>query len=187
MRQIILASTSPRRKQLLEQIGVEFTVEQTYFDEDVLLALPPNELVQAFARGKATDVALRFPEAIVIGADTMVVSKNGLMGKPKNEEEAREALRMLRGKSNEVMTGLAVMCKATGQEFVLMSSATVYMTDISDEEIDEYIASGEPMDKAGSYAVQDRGARFIERVDGDYSAVVGLPVSRVWRLLKEIK
>lgn len=187
MRQIILASTSPRRKQLLEQIGVEFTVEQPYFDEDVLLALPPNELVQAYARGKATDVAIRFPEAIVIGGDSMVLFDGKLMGKPKSEQEARDVLRMLSGKSNEILTGLAVMCKATGQEFVLMSSAKVYMAEISDEEIDEYIASGEPMDKAGSYAVQDRGARFIERIDGDYGAAVGLPVSQVWRLLKQMR
>jgi septum formation protein len=186
MRQIILASTSPRRKQLLQQAGIEFTVVPSNFEEDMTLPLAPSELVKQLALGKANEVAEKYPDAIVIGADTIVVLKNQVLGKPKDEADARKTLQKLSGTTNEVITGMAVLCASTNQKFLVASSSTVFMAEISETELDDYIASGEPMDKAGSYAAQGAGSIFVERIEGDFTSVIGLSVSQVWRLLKQI-
>jgi septum formation protein len=185
-RKIILASTSPRRKELLEQIGLEFTIQPSDYEEDMTLSMTPSDLVVYLAKGKATPVAAKNPEAIVVGADTIVAFKDQVLGKPKSAEEAAQTLRLLSGQKNQIITGLCVTCTATGQTLTYTSVTDVYMRDITDQEIDNYVASGQPLDKAGSYAVQDHGGVFIDRVDGDYSAVVGVPLNKLWQFLQQI-
>lgn len=186
MRRLILASTSPRRKQLLEQIGLEFEVIPSDYEEDMTLQLAPEELVKLLARGKAIEIADKYPDAIVIGADSIVAFEGSVFGKPKTETEAREMLRELSGKMNQVITGTAVLCRETSQEFVVASPSNVHLVHMSEQDIDEYIATGEPMDKAGAFAVQGKGAKYIERIEGDYTAVVGLPLPLLWQILKQI-
>lgn len=186
-RQLILASGSPRRKQLLEQIGLEFTVVPSAYEEDMTLPMDPEILAKHLAHGKAAEVADKYSQAVVIGADSMVIFDGEVIGKPKSEDEAKEMLKRLSGKKNQVVTGLSVICRESGQELAAATITDVYLRAISGDEIEEYVASGEPLDKAGSYAVQDRGGVFVEKIVGDYSGIVGLPLAPLWHLLQEIE
>jgi septum formation protein len=183
---IILASSSPRRREILATVGADFQVVPSQIDEAVL----PNELADSYvlrlARDKARDIAQRFSTGFVIGADTVVVLNEQILGKPADAAEARAMLRQLAGNWHEVFTGLAVIDTATSREAVDICKTHVRFTPMSDEEIEWYVQSGEPFDKAGAYAIQGRGSLFIEEIEGNYLNVVGLPITMLCRLLKSL-
>ena len=200
MGRIILASQSPRRRELLAQIGVPFTVEVSATDENVS-GEDPAVIVQELARRKALAVASHHADenVYVIGADTIVVYGGEVLGKPKDPDDARRMLRELSGNVHQVYTGVCVIevpCAKDGscedsdgalsegrgiRETAFAERTDVFVAPLTDAEIDAYIATGEPFDKAGSYGIQGIFARHIEKIDGDYTNVVGLPVGRLWR------
>ncbi len=181
----ILASNSPRRKELLSNLGVSFTVCASDVDETLEKAVAPHEEAKRLALRKAQDIAAGINEAaIVIAADTIVVSDE-ILGKPTDEIEAYQMLRALSGKAHQVITGIAVIDAATGKEAVDYSETKVFFKALSDQEINSYIASGEPMDKAGAYGIQGKAALFVERIEGDYYNVVGMPLYRLEELLNK--
>ena len=199
MTKIILASQSPRRRELLAQIGVPFTVEVSDTDENVI-GTDPKVIVQELARRKALAVASHHADedVTVIGADTIVVYEGEVLGKPKDPADARRMLRELSGNVHQVYTGVCVIevprdkggsCVEEGvpsedrsiRETAFAEVTNVFVAPLSDAEIDAYIATGEPFDKAGSYGIQGIFARHIEKIEGDYTNVVGLPVGRLWR------
>ena len=178
---VILASASPRRRELLDLIGIEHEVRPANIDESYLDGETPREHAERLARGKAT--ALHLPDAVTIGSDTIVVVDGDVLGKPRDKGHAHEMLRRLSGRSHVVMTGVAVRWRdrvVSGLEEV-----GVTFRALNDDEIDRYIATGEPMDKAGAYGIQGYGATIVERVDGDYFAVMGLALNLLGRLLRE--
>ena len=180
---IILASTSPRRKELLSRLGLVFETEESGYEEEMRLELDPEKLAEHLSFHKAKPVSDRNPDAIVIAADTFIVFQGKYLGKPKGEEEARNMLKELSGKRHEIITGVTVMDKDKTISFV--SKADVYMKDLSLETIDNYIKTGEPMDKAGAYAIQGKGAVLIEKMEGDFFGAVGLPIGRLSEELKK--
>lgn len=188
MKKLILASNSPRRRELLEQIGVEFEVIPSNAEEKVTKQ-EPSEVVEELSRQKAVDVAAAVEDGIVLGADTVVCQDGQIMGKPKDEADAKQMLQKLQGEEHSVYTGVTILVKENGavQHVQTFSQETkVYVYEMTDEEIDRYIATGEPMDKAGAYGIQGRFAAYVDGIEGDYNNVVGLPVSAVWQELKEL-
>lgn len=182
---IVLASASPRRKQLLSQMGLEFEVVPSDIDEKLPADLPYEEAVQELAFKKASHVAsLIDGHRLVIGADTIVV-KDEVLGKPKDKDDACEILYRLQGQSHEVVTGLAVVDNLTGKFKKSFEKTIVEMAPLSMEEIEQYVLTGEPMDKAGAYGIQGLAGIFISRIIGCYYNVVGLPIHRLWMMLKE--
>ena len=206
-KRIILGSASPRRRELLEKSGISFEVRDSD-KEEVYHSLIPEEIVKELALSKAENVADDLREkqeqvkqisfdkknnvlldTIVIGADTIVVSDGSILGKPKDEADAVRMIRSLQGRSHKVYTGVAILDyddEGKRKSVVHAVETEVFVNPMSDEEIREYAATGEPLDKAGAYGIQGRFAAYIERIDGDYYNVVGLPVSYVYRQLKEI-
>ncbi|MBB5324569.1 septum formation protein [Anoxybacillus tepidamans] len=184
MKRLILASSSPRRKQLLEMAGLRFDILVSDIDEQIQRNESPEQIVQSLAYQKAKAVQKTNPGAYVIGADTIVVYNRQVLGKPKTKQEACEMLRLLSGKTHHVFTGVAII--APEQETVFVERTAVTFWDITDEDIFEYIETGEPMDKAGAYGIQGKGALFVKRIEGDYFSVVGLPLARTVRELKKI-
>jgi septum formation protein len=183
MKSLILASQSPRRRELLEQVGLRFTVHPSTIEEQVEEEMTPEALVQELARQKAADVYSHYPEDIVLGADTLVAVDGEVLGKPRSEEEAAEMLHKLSGKTHQVHTGTAII---SGQgETVFAETVHVTFYPLTESEIDTYIQSKEPEDKAGAYGIQGLGAVLVERIEGDYFSIVGLPVARVVRVLKK--
>ena len=183
-KEIILASASPRRRELLGMFDVSFTVIPAVGEEKSEAGLTPGETVEALARGKAAEVAAGRKNAIVIGADTVVERDGELLGKPKSEKEAFRMLRSLSGRSHRVWSGVCVM---DGSRCLTAHEVTaVRFRELSDEEICAYIRSGEPMDKAGSYGCQGRASLFIDRLEGDFFNVMGLPLCRLGLMLKEL-
>jgi septum formation protein len=182
MKRIILASTSPRRKEILSKTKIPFEIQESDYEEDMSLALFPTELVENLSFNKAKSVADKNKDAVVIAADTIVVYNNKPLGKPKTEKEAREMLMMLSGKENQIITGVTIIENEHSVSF--HETVRVFMEDISLEDIDKYITTGEPMDKAGAYALQEIGAIFIKKTDGDFYSAMGLPLKR---LVSELK
>jgi septum formation protein len=182
----ILASGSPRRAQILETLGVGFELIEPDVVERQLEGEPPSEFVTRSARLKVENVAERVESGIVIAADTVVVIDGRPLGKPTTAEEAREMLRSLSGRWHAVMTGLAVRDVASGQELAEHDKTLVRFRDLTDEEIDAYVALGEPMDKAGAYGIQGRGMLFVDEIAGSYHNVVGLPATLLQRLLRRM-
>jgi septum formation protein len=180
---LILASASPRRRELLRAIGAELTVRPADIEE-VLDAGPLPEAVAALALRKARAVAAKAAGAVVLAADTVVVVDGEPLGKPADAAEARAMLRRLRGRAHEVMTGVAVADTRTGREATAVEVSRVTMAPVTDAAIDAYVATGEPLDKAGAYAVQGLAGAFVAKVEGSYSNVVGLPVETTCRLLE---
>jgi septum formation protein len=180
---VILASASPRRRELLQLLGVEFEVRPSAVEERQLPGEPAEVFIARLAREKAEDVARRFaplPEnTVVLGCDTEVVLDGVPLGKPSNDGDAARMLRMLSGRAHEVLTGV---CLIPGGEYV--ESTRVWFREMSESEITEYVASGEPRDKAGAYAIQGRAARFVPRIEGCYYNVMGLPVAALYGLLR---
>jgi septum formation protein len=185
MRQIILASASPRRKELLKQlIGDNFLVYVSSYEESPDPCLSPEELLLKHSVEKARDVAKHFDSGIVISADTSVICNGEILGKPQSPEKAEEMLKKLSGQRFRVITGLTVMDLNTGKEISESESTIVWMAKISRERISAYIRTGEPLDKAGAFAAQGKGAVIIERIEGDFFNVVGLPLFRLGKIME---
>lgn len=185
-RRVILASGSPRRKELLHQIGLEPEVIPSQVEEKVT-SQAPELVVMELARQKAEDVAAGQNQGdIIIGADTVVALEHHILGKPGSEKEAEEMISMLQGKVHQVYTGVAIICKGEGKERNFAVRTDVEVFPMTPEEIRSYVATGEPMDKAGAYGIQGRFAAFIRGITGDYNNVVGLPVGSVYQILKEM-
>ena len=185
MKKIILASGSPRRKKILEQIGLKFSVEKSNYEEKRIADSPPSQIVEFLSLEKANLLAVKYEDAIIIGADTLVVLNGEILGKPKSEEDAREMLRKLRNKTHTVVTGFTVLDTKSGRSVTKHVETKVKFKDLSEMEISAYVETGEPMDKAGGYGIQDKGGLFIEEMDGDYFNIVGLPLFAVSETLRE--
>ena len=181
---IVLASASPRRRELLDLVGIRHTVVPADIDESMVGVELPDAHAERLAREKAAIVAERHPEALVIAADTIVVVGERILGKPRTEREAAEMLRVLSGETHTVVTGMA--CALNGRIESSVDDVFVTFRPLSDEEIDEYVATGEPMDKAGSYGIQGFGATIVRRIDGDYFAVMGLSLVRLVGLMQRL-
>jgi septum formation protein len=195
---LILASASPRRQELLRSAGISFVAQAADIDETPLAGEPARECAERLAREKALavwrarsaikldlDVRPGDPD-VVLGADTIVVVDELILGKPVDTGDAARMLRLLSGRAHQVVTGVCLVGPSGNGELRTASETTlVTMNELSDAEIREYVATGEPMDKAGAYAIQGRAARWIPRIEGDYSNVVGLPVALVYAMLRE--
>ncbi len=180
---LILASQSPRRAELLQQMGLSFVVQPADVDETADLSLSPEELVASLARKKAMATVAR-EQDVIIAADTLVAVDGALLGKPGDEADAAEMLRRLSGRSHCVHSGI---CVRKGDTVLTATETTeVVFRGLSEREIQAYIATGEPMDKAGAYGIQGRGAVLVEKIQGDYFNVVGLPVCRLGALLQAV-
>ena len=185
---IILASASPRRKELLEQVGVEFEIIPAV-GEEIITDSRPQQAVLDLSAQKAAEVAAKVQEdAIILGADTVVAFGDKVLGKPKDEADAEQMLSLLSGKTHSVYTGVTIIVKQSGESrsYSFYEETKVTMYTLSEQQIVSYIRTGEPMDKAGSYGIQGRGAVFIEKIQGDYNNVVGLPIARVVRKIEEV-
>ena len=215
---LVLASASPRRQELLRNAGIPFTVQPADIDETPREEESPKDCAERLAQAKALAVSQTRRRDWVLGADTIVVIEGTILGKPRDAADAERMLRLLSGRTHQVITGVCLVGPVTSTESVLSSqfavasetkaaktesqtgawelrpenrelrtaseSTLVTMSNLSDEEIRDYVASGEPMDKAGAYAIQGLASRWIPRIEGDYSNVVGLPVALVWRMLR---
>lgn len=194
---LILASGSPRRAEILRSVGWNYEKHVADIDETEYENENPSDYVQRLAREKAEAVAAKYDDATVLGADTTVVIDNLIIGKPRDLDDARRMLKLLSGRTHEVLTGVALIKKETktpenGAESFIKKVVSYERTEVkfakmSDSEIDFLAENGEPLDKAGAYAVQAQAALFIEGIEGDYWNVVGLPVNLVYRLLKELE
>lgn len=184
MRRLVLASTSPRRLKLLTDAGFSFESIAPEYEEDMTLLLPPAELVKHLSRGKAESVASKVQDGILIAGDTIVVYEGEVIGKPYTESRAREMLRQLSGSVHSVLTGVTVLDTKTGETVSEAIEAKIHFKTLSDLEIDAYVGTGEPLDKAGAYAIQGEGRKFVERIDGDFVTIVGLPIARITEILR---
>lgn len=182
MKELILASASPRRRELLSLYTTEFTVCASDFDEDSVAPCPPMQLVEALARGKCLSVSAQHPDAVVIGCDTVVELDGRVFGKPHSTDEAVQMLRALSGRVHRVHTGVCVSDGSRTESFV--DSCQVAFFPISEEEIARYAATEEPYDKAGAYGIQGHAALWVDRIEGDYYTIMGLPVSRTMHLVE---
>lgn len=194
MSRLILASASPRRRELLTRIGLSFEVLPTRGEENPRSAIP-EEMVQELSAGKALEIygsleEQEKEEAVIIGADTLVAFENRVMGKPHDEKDAFDMLFLLQGKTHQVYTGVTLIYTPKGEtackKLTFLEKTDVTMYPMTEQEILEYIATGEPMDKAGAYGIQGRCAAYVREICGDYNNVVGLPVSRLYQELKRI-
>jgi nucleoside triphosphate pyrophosphatase len=188
---LVLASASPRRQDLLHSAHISFMVQPTDIDETPHPGESSRECAERLAQEKALAVWRLRPQDVVLGADTIVVVDDVILGKPANAEDAARMLRLLSGRIHQVITGVCLVHPnkpgIENRELRTASETTlVTMTELSDNEIREYVATGEPMDKAGAYAIQGMASRWIPRIEGDYSNVVGLPVALVYRMLRKI-
>ncbi|WNB93264.1 Maf family protein [Bacillus sp. NEB1478] len=183
MKHLILASSSPRRSELLSLTLLPFEIYPSTLEEKMDLTLSPSRLVESLAEQKAADVFQSHPNHVILGADTIVSFQNNRLGKPQNKEEAVQMLNLLSGQTHEVYTGVCIMDKNQKQLFSVKTSVTFYTLD--EEIISWYIGTNEPFDKAGSYGIQGSGSLLVEKLDGDYFNVVGLPISKVVRVLQD--
>ena len=181
-KKVILASGSPRRRELLTEAGITFVIDVSDVDETVEGL--PAEMVAVLAERKARAVAEKYDEGLVIGSDTLVALDDCALGKPEDDDDARRMLKNLSGRTHDVLTGVCLIDAKTGKTLVSTVRSGVVFREVTDEEIEEYIATGEPRDKAGAYAIQQRGSLFVERIEGDFYNVVGLPLERVDALMQ---
>ena len=182
---IILASNSPRRKQLLKMAGIRFTVLPSDVPEMVPEFVTDEKRAQFLAELKASYTSVFHPKDVIIGADTTVICEGRLMGKPATREEAKEMLRFLSGKVHTVYTGVCLIWSDEEDAECFSSVTKVEFYPLTEKQIEEYVASGEPMDKAGAYGIQGLGSTLVKRIEGDYYTVVGLPIAEVVRRLKK--
>lgn len=183
--ELVLASASPRREMLLRQIGLDFEIEPSGVEEPLPEGIPAEVLSERLAMEKAKLVASQRSSGLVIGADTIVVLDGTVLGKPASVREAEDMLRQLSGREHQVITGVAVVDATTGRSRSDHVSTAVRFANLDDRTIARYVASGEPVDKAGAYAIQGLGALLVESISGCYSNVVGLPLRRLVELLRE--
>ncbi|RCW88384.1 septum formation protein [Halanaerobium sp. DL-01] len=185
MGKLVLASASPRREELLKQLKLQFTIVPSRIDESQFNGLKPVDMVEKLAFAKAESVSELVEEAIIIAADTVVVAQDRVLNKPEDAEDAKNMLSALSGKEHQVITGVAVMNSETDEYLVEHNITSVFMEEISEEEIDKYLETGEPMDKAGAYAIQGFGSLFVREIKGSYYSVVGLPLNQLSKMLKK--
>jgi len=185
MKTIILASASPRRKELLEKIGLRFEVEPSNYEEDMPSALEPHEFAKKISLEKAKVVASKHKNAIVIAADTFIIFGGQILGKPHTEKEARKTLETISGKSHSVITGFSIIDTGTSKALSKSVETKIYIRKLTLAEINAYVKSKEPLDRAGAYAIQGLGSVFVEKIEGDYFNVIGLPLSALTEALKE--
>lgn len=169
----------------MAKLRLPFEVQVGDYEEDMTLPLLPAQLAEFLSDGKAQSVAKKNTDALIIAADSFVVYRDKVMGKPKNEEEARAMLRMLSGKENDIITGVTIVDSATDRKISFCDTTKVFMRKLSEDEIDAYIKTGEPMDKAGAYSIQELGSIFIDRIEGDFFNAMGLPLARLACELKQ--
>jgi septum formation protein len=186
---LILASASPRRAEILRNAGIPFELRSADVDESRLDNEPPGDYVRRLALAKALAATDKNPnlgaDALVIGADTVVVVDSTILGKPASGDDARRMLRSISGRVHEVHTGLALLQTSEMRHRVVEEVTKVHFGHLGDHEIGDYIATGEPFDKAGAYAIQGIGGRYVTRIEGCYFNVMGLPLARLWALLRE--
>ena len=189
MDKIILASSSPRRQKILRQVGIPFEILPSGITEDIGAEMSPYEAVRTLSEEKAMYAVDKVNgPALILAADTIVDLNGKIMGKPADEADAFGILKKLQGRKHSVYTGVCII-KKTADELIMRSiidNAAVFMRPMTDEEIHAYIKTGEPMDKAGAYAIQERGSIFVERIEGDFYTVEGLPIVRVYQELKNL-
>lgn len=185
MRKIILASGSPRRKKLLEQIGIACKVVPNNIEEKLNPRLKPRHQAENLSFQKAENVSRKYKNTLVLAADTIVVLGNEIIGKPKDKTDAMRILKKLSGTTHHVITGYTIIDTTTGKHITDSDQTTVVVKKLSEKEIEAYIKTGEPLDKAGGYGAQEKGAIFIEKIDGNFSNVVGLPLPKVTESLKK--
>ena len=183
---IILASQSPRRRYLLERAGLRFTVIPSEFDEATISASTPDDYVRSLAQEKARDIGRKHPDAWVIGADTVVVVDGRILGKPGSTPEARDMLRRLSGRTHQVLTGYCIGRMSEARWFADTVRTEVLFKTLSEDEIEWYIQTGEPFDKAGAYAIQGIGSFMIESIQGSFTNVVGLPLCELVQMLSRL-
>jgi len=184
-RKLILASASPRRKKILELTGLKFSIDAGDYEEDMSLRLKPHQLAKFLSSEKAKTIAAKYTNALVIAADTFIVFKDHLMGKPNTREEARRMLTLLSGKAHSVITGFTIIDTNTKKKLSRSVETKVYFRKMTVQEIEAYIKTGEPLDKAGAYAIQGIGAIIVKKIEGDYFNVMGLPLSSLTEALKK--
>ena len=188
---VVLASASPRREELLKKVVKDFDIIPSNIDESCIKEKVVGQLVEELSYAKAEKVFIKeqekYDDLIVIGVDTMVALEDNLLGKPKDAEDAKKMLSSLSGKSNDVYTGLSIIVKQKNKitKEVTNSKTRVKMKEMSKEDIEEYVSTGEPLDKAGAYAVQGKGAKYIEKIEGNYDSVVGLNTDLVKEFLEK--
>jgi septum formation protein len=182
--EILLASTSPRRKELLQMLRVPFEVIPPVFPEAIRSDQDPLDQTKALALGKARSVAFRFPDRLVLGSDTLIEVEREILGKPQAPDEARRMLRRLAGRTHLIHTAIALVRTSDGLEEVAVETVRVWMKELSEEELTRYLATGESLGKAGAYGIQGQGGTLIQRLEGDYTAAVGLPLRLVAELLQ---
>ncbi len=186
MRRIILASASERRKELLRQlIGTEFSIHISSYKEDIVEGLSPVELVMHHSVEKAVDVSHNCSDGIIIAADTVIVCKNEILGKPVDDYHARAMLRRISGQRIQAVSGLTVMNASGGEKMTESELTHVWMREIPERLINDYVSTGETQGKAGAFAIQGKGAIFVERIEGDFFNVVGLPLFRLSLMLEQ--
>ena len=182
--EIVLASASTRRKELLEKIGLHFTVDPSDCPEDACFELEPHERAKQVSLDKARAVAARHSNALIIAADTFIVSGGQVMGKPHSPNEAKRMLKAISGRSHVAITGFTILDTTNGKTLSRVMETRVYMRKLSEREIDSYVSSSEPLDKAGAYAIQGLGSVLIDKIEGDYYNVMGLPLNAFAQALK---
>ncbi|MEG1408440.1 MAG: Maf family protein [Terrisporobacter sp.] len=183
---MILASKSPRRREILENTKVKFSIQDSQIDEVMIENEPPKETVMRLAYEKALKVANDNKDALVIGADTIVVIDDTILGKPKDEAEAYNMIKLLSGKTHNVITGFALMNLSLDKKVIDYELSTVTFKELSEESIKDYIKTNESLDKAGAYGIQGYGSLLVKEIQGDYFNIVGLPISKISNALKEI-
>ena len=183
--QILLASTSPRRRELLELLGLPFRIVPPTCEELLSPHLSPSEQTRKLAQDKAQSVAIQHPEDLVIGSDTVIEIEGKLLGKPENMEEAETMLRGLRGRVHQVHTGVALIRQATNCSIDFVETAHVWIKPFGEKTLQAYLDTEESLGKAGAYSIQGEGARLIEKIEGDYPTIVGLPLCRTAKVLKQ--
>ena len=184
-RTIILASSSPRRKEILSKTGLKFRIDESDYEEKPVLGLSPHELARFLSCEKARDVARRHRNALIIAADTLVISGKKLFGKPSSEDEAQQILKSLSGKAHLVITGFTIIDTESGKKLSRSVESKVFFKRLSADEIEAYIRSGEPLDKAGAYGIQGLGAVIVKKIEGDFFNVMGLPLHALAGSLKK--
>ncbi|MFA6896968.1 MAG: nucleoside triphosphate pyrophosphatase [Patescibacteria group bacterium] len=185
-KRIILASGSEARRKLLENIKLDFEIQQSDFEEIMNPDIPPEQLAVELALGKARDVAAKNTNAVIIAADSFVVLDGEYLGKPHSAEEARAVLRKISGKKQNLVTGMAVIDTESGATITDFEIGEIWVKELTDEEIEGYIKTGEPFGRAAGYAIQEIGSIFIEKIQGNYTGIIGLPVNKVYKILTQL-
>jgi len=186
-RKIVLASKSPRRKRLLKLLGLKFSVRESDYEEDMSVSRDPYKLAKFLALEKARSVARYYNDAIIIAADTLIIFKGEFIGKPKDKKQAKQFLKNFSGQEHKVITGLALVDTKNKKTITDYGEAMVKCRFLSDDEIEDYLRSGKPLEAAGGYNMMDRGATLIESISGDYYSVIGLPINKVYVELKKMR